>query len=45
MPVNANRLDHVIGPTKLANAPIDGIMQLTPAFSLNLGKQLPLFSL
>lgn len=36
---------HKIEPAELANAPIDGIMQLTPAFARNLGKQLPLFSL
>lgn len=36
---------HKIEPAELANAPVDGIMQLTPAFSQNLGKQLPLFSL
>jgi hypothetical protein len=36
---------HKIEPAELANAPVDGIMQLMPAFSQNLGKQLPLFSL
>lgn len=34
---------HKIEPAELANAPIDGIMQLTPAFARNLGKQLSLF--
>lgn len=34
---------HKIEPAELANAPINGIMQLTPAFARNLGKQLSLF--
>lgn len=34
---------HKIEPAELANAPIDGIMQLTPTFSQNMGKQLSLF--
>jgi hypothetical protein len=36
---------HKIEPAELSNAPVDGIMQLTPAISQNLGKQLPLFNL
>lgn len=34
---------HKIEPAELANAPVDGIMQLTPAVSHSLGRQLSLF--
>jgi methylase of polypeptide subunit release factors len=34
---------HKIEPAELANAPVDGIMQLAPAVSRNLGRQLSLF--
>ncbi len=34
---------HKIEPAELANAPVDGIIQLTPAVSHSLGKQLSLF--
>jgi hypothetical protein len=34
---------HKIEPAELANAPVNGIMQLAPAVSRDLGKQLPLF--
>ena len=35
---------HKIEPAELANAPVDGIMQLTPSIAQNLDKQLSLFS-
>lgn len=36
---------HKIEPAELANAPVEGIMQLTPAVSRSLGKQLSLFDM